>query len=98
MKKLNIHVLPHQPARSADFNAATGKIDELVDAMNELQDTPPPVTDLTGYYKVETMDQSDLEEMAASDCQEGVLYLGLGEVVSTERTWRFDQYFPIVFA
>lgn len=34
IQKLNIHVTPGQKARASDFNAATGKIDEVIDALN----------------------------------------------------------------
>lgn len=60
-------------------------------------DIPQP-PDLSEYCKVVAMEQDDLERLTAADCEEGVLYLGLGEVLSTERVWTFGSgTFPLVF-
>lgn len=41
IKKINIQVKPHQPARASDFNATTAKVDELVDALNAISGGTP---------------------------------------------------------
>lgn len=84
IQKLNIHVTPGQKARASDFNAATGKIDEVIDALNSQQDQQHVFLEPEAFA-----------ELKAADCQEGVLYFELGDVVDSVDAWRFGEPFPI---
>lgn len=41
------------------------------------------------------MEQEELEALTAEDCEEGVLYIGLGEIIQSN--WTFGEKFPIKF-
>lgn len=63
--------------------------DEFKEEVNEM------ISENTSFVM---MEQSELENLKARDCEENVLYLGLGEIIDSDNGWRFGEAFPIVFS